>query len=116
MQHSTAPPFGKRYLHNLYRWATWIWFLGIAYEFGKELAVTLHRADPVMTMLPFATGVIGYTLFAIPLGAIAALIVTCIPLRIYPTTLPSGILRVMVLGLILGSLVGAFTVSLITKA
>lgn len=116
MQHATTPAFSKRYLHNLYRWATWIWFLGIAYEVGKELAVTLHRADLVMSMLPFATGVIGYTLFAIPLGAIAALIATCIPLRIYPTTLPIGILRVTLLGLILGALAGAFTVSLITNA
>ncbi len=51
----------------------------------------------------FITGVIGYLIGGVVFGALVALIPTALPkLRILPTTIPVGMLRVFVIGLVLG--------------
>lgn len=95
--------FGGRYLDNWLRWGLWILFLGVGFHGGELVALILHN-DLATGLFMFVTGVIGYLVGGAILGALVAVIPTSFPgLRIFPTTIPMGMLRVFVIGFALGT-------------
>ena len=97
-------PFGKRFAANWLRWFVWLIFLGIGLYASQLIVLALHGAIAAGIVI-FVTGVLGYIIGGIVIGALVALIAAAVPtLRIFPTTLAWGILRVVVIGSLLGLL------------
>lgn len=93
---------GQRFFHQWLRWWLWLTCLGVGYH-GGQLVMLAGRNQLDTGVFVFASGVVGYMLFDVPIGALVALVATLMPnLKIFPTSLMGGILRVITVGFVLG--------------
>jgi hypothetical protein len=100
----TAPNFGKRLTHNWRRWYTWLFCLGLGFYGGQFAALALqgHVFLGIATLLG---GTFAYAVGSLFLAVVPALVAASIPaVRLFPTTLVGGVVRVLVIGLVLGIL------------
>jgi hypothetical protein len=95
-------PQRRGFLENWLRWFLWITAFGAGYHGGQMVMITMHGHFD-MGVVIFTTGVMGYAIAGVILGAVIALLVTLVPkLRIAPTTLAMGAIRIVIIGLALG--------------
>jgi hypothetical protein len=99
-----ALPAKRPFLANWLRWFLWIIVFGIGYHGGQLVMIAAH-GRPDMGAVIFISGVMGYAIVGVILGAILALLVTMLPqVRLFPTTLAIGSIRVFLLALAFGIL------------